>query len=41
MLASHKNFGKDLMVYFKPSFYPNNIDESGLVGKAMSRLVIS
>jgi predicted metal-dependent hydrolase len=40
MLAKHKKFGKNLMAYFKPSFHPNNIDESGLVGKAMSRLGI-
>lgn len=41
MLRNHKGFGKDLMAYLKPSFHPNNIDESGLVGKAMDRLGIA
>jgi predicted metal-dependent hydrolase len=41
MLARHKSFGKNLMAYFKPRFHPNSIDESGLVGKAMSRLGIA
>ena len=41
MLVRHKSFGKNLMAYFKPSFHPNSIDESGLVGKAMSRLGIA
>jgi predicted metal-dependent hydrolase len=41
MLLKHKNLGKDLRAYFKPSFHPNNIDESGLVGKAMDRLGIA
>jgi len=29
------------MAYFKPSFHPNDIDESGLVGTAMQRLGIA
>jgi hypothetical protein len=41
MLARHINFGKNLMAYFKPSCHFNSIDESGLVGKAMSRLGIA
>lgn len=41
MLANHKDLGQALRAYFKPSFHPNNFDESVLLEKAMSRLGIA
>lgn len=40
MLRNHPSLRQSLMAYFKPSFHPNDIDESGLVGEAMERLGI-
>lgn len=40
MLKKHTGLRQSLMAYFKPSFHPNDIDESGLVGDAMNRLGI-
>lgn len=41
MLEKHKGLRQSLMAYFKPSFHPNDIDESSLVGDAMDRLGIA
>jgi len=41
MLRKHPGLRNSLMAYFKPSFHPNDIDESGLVGTAMQRLGIA
>ena len=41
MLRKHPSLRQSLMAYFKPSFHPNDIDESSLVGKAMERLGIA
>lgn len=41
MLRKHPSLRQSLMAYFKPSFHPNDIDESGLVGEAMERLGIA
>jgi len=41
MLRKHPSLRQSLMSYFKPSFHPNDIDESGLVVKAMDRLGIA
>lgn len=41
MLVKHPSLSKDLKAYFKPSFHPNHIDESILVGKVMGRLGIA
>jgi predicted metal-dependent hydrolase len=41
MLRKHPSLRQSLMAYFKPSFHPNDIDESGLVGTAMKRLGIA
>ena len=40
MLQKHPTLRQSLTAYFKPSFHPNDIDESGLVGTAMQRLGI-
>jgi predicted metal-dependent hydrolase len=40
MLSKHPTLRQSLTAYFKPSFHPNDIDESGLVGTAMQRLGI-
>ncbi len=40
MLRKHPTLRQSLMAYFKPSFHPNDIDESGLVVDAMDRLGI-
>jgi predicted metal-dependent hydrolase len=41
MLKKHPTLRQSLTAYFKPNFHPNDIDESGLVGKAMDRLGIA
>lgn len=41
MLQQHPSLRQSLMAYFKPSFHPNDIDESGLVGDVMKRLGIA
>ena len=41
MLRKHPSLRQSLMSYFKPRFHPNDIDESGLVVKAMDRLGIA
>jgi len=41
MLNKHPTLRQSLMAYFKPSFHPNDIDESSLVGDAMERLGIA
>jgi hypothetical protein len=40
MLKKHPTLRHSLTAYFRPRFHPNDIDESGLVGKAMDRLGI-
>ena len=41
ILRKHPNLRQSIMAYFNPSFHPNDIDESGLVGEAMERLGIA
>jgi len=41
MLEKHTGLRQSLMAYFKPSFHPNDIDESSIVVDAMDRLGIA